>query len=189
MPTFIPWPRARATMPKPELLLPLPGPVSTSNTPCSFWARAIRSCMIFCLAAMRLAWRSGSLARSRMMTLLGFTHLYSSGKPDFLAAKDRGNQRRRRREVAVKIAGHQILVAIHRLSVRAGLLLRPGRRLPRGLKTGMVIGMAPQPAQLGFQTLQPQRGQTVSHGSAPGYQAQQAMHRAIFVCQFFGTGH
>src|SRR5690554_4231828 len=53
-------------MPKPELLLPLPGPVRTSKMPCSLSALAMRSCMIFCLAAIRLAWRSGSLIRSCM---------------------------------------------------------------------------------------------------------------------------
>src|SRR5690554_4212419 len=47
-------------MPKPELLLPLPGPVSTSNSPCSLSAWAMRSFMMRCLMAMRSAWRWGS---------------------------------------------------------------------------------------------------------------------------------
>src|SRR5882762_8633191 len=60
-PTCMPWPRARATMPKADELFPLPLPVRTSSTPRRSVAAAMRASTAAFLRCMRARWRaSGS---------------------------------------------------------------------------------------------------------------------------------
>src|SRR5258706_6614561 len=71
--TRMPWPMARRTMPRPELDLPLPGPVLTTRTPRSIWADAMRSSTTAFLCCILRRWRSASdsVMASLMSTLGG----------------------------------------------------------------------------------------------------------------------
>ena len=69
-PTRIPWPRARASMPKPALLLPLPLPVCSRSTPWSRVASAIFASTTVFLRAMRVWWRALRAASSLVVMLV-----------------------------------------------------------------------------------------------------------------------